>query len=351
MDRGKMKIAMVTRFAAVLALAAAPGFCADWNPRLAADSLDARQKEWFAWPAANGNGVTCVSCHTGMSYLLARPVLRRALGESGRTTYETGLLNGMKSRVAKQDLKELFPKTQGPHAAEALGVESIFSALFLAMEDAPGGKLSPDGEKAFARMWSLQKPGGEWDWNVFDLDPWETPDSIFYGATLAALATGTAPAGYQSRPDIRQNVAALTSYLRKEEAGQPLHNRLMLVWASTKLRDTLPDAKRAAVLEEVWQKQGPDGGWTMESLGAFKKHEGSNSYATGLVAFAVQQAGVARSNARLSRALDWLKAHQDQTLGAWAAASMNKRFPAESMQGRFMQDAATGFAALALLNE
>jgi hypothetical protein len=30
----------------------------------------------------------CVSCHTGMTYLLARPVLRRALHESEPTTFE-----------------------------------------------------------------------------------------------------------------------------------------------------------------------------------------------------------------------------------------------------------------------
>jgi len=343
---------MFTRLA-VLALAAAPVFCADWNPRLAADYLDSRQKDWFAWPAAKGNGVTCVSCHTGMTYLLVRPALRRALGESGRTPYETGLLDGMKARVAKQDLKELFPRSSAPKASEALGVEAIFSALFLAMENST--VMSPDAEKAFTRMWSLQRASGAWDWNIFDLDPWETPDSIYYGATLAALATGVAPSNYQARPDVQKNVAELTKYLRNEEAAQPLHNRLMLLWASTKLRDTLPEAKRSAILDEVWRKQQSDGGWTMESLGAFKKHpdapaaEGSNSYATGLVAFTVQQSGIAGSNPRLSRALDWLKSHQDPKLGSWVARSMNKHYPAETMQARFMQDAATGFATLALL--
>src|SRR5260370_12535653 len=104
---------MLTRVACMVALAAAlapfPVFCGDWNPRLAAQYLDSRQKEWFAWPSANATGVPCVSCHTGLTYLLARPALSRALGESERTPYETGLLDGMRSRVGKKDVAERFP--------------------------------------------------------------------------------------------------------------------------------------------------------------------------------------------------------------------------------------------------
>ena len=346
---------MFTRFVSLLVFTTAPLLCADWNPRLAADYLDARQKAWFAWPAANASGMVCVSCHTGMPYLLARPALRRALGESSPTLYERGLRDGMKARVAKTDLKQLYPKSKGPHASEALGVEAIFSALFLAMDDGQRDKLNADAEKAFERMWSLQlqsgKAAGAWDWNSYDLDPWETPD----GAALAALATGIAPGNYQGRPEIRQNLAALTTYLRSEQPSQPLHNRLIVLWASTKLRDLLTDTKRAALLDEVWGKQQADGGWTLESLGSWKKRPGapsspgSNGYATGLVAFVVQQAAVGRTNPRLVRALDWLSAHQDHQIGDWQANSMNTEREPYSMPAQFMQDAATGFATLALL--
>src|SRR4051795_8593677 len=82
---------------------AVPALAADWNPRLAAQYLDARQKEWFDWPTANANAKPCVSCHTGMTYLLARPALRRALYEDTPTTYETGLLASLRSRVDKRE--------------------------------------------------------------------------------------------------------------------------------------------------------------------------------------------------------------------------------------------------------
>src|SRR5207248_9190688 len=122
---------------------------------------------------------------------------------------------------------------QEPHATRAVGVETVFSAMFLAMEDAPRGKLSPDTEKAFNRLWSLQiqdgKSKGSWEWNSYDLDPWEMPESAYYGAALAAVAAGVAGPGYQARPGIQENLAELTAYLRNEQAVQPLHNQLILL--------------------------------------------------------------------------------------------------------------------------
>src|SRR5215469_8296533 len=58
----------------------AQGF-SDWNPRLAADYLDAREEAWYKWQIAGINGGPCISCHTPVPYLLARPALRRILGE------------------------------------------------------------------------------------------------------------------------------------------------------------------------------------------------------------------------------------------------------------------------------
>jgi hypothetical protein len=80
---------------------------ASWSPELAARYLDARQKAWFEWkPAASVDG-PCVSCHTGMTYLLARPALRRALGETDPTMYERGLMDRLRANVgAKRPCRE-----------------------------------------------------------------------------------------------------------------------------------------------------------------------------------------------------------------------------------------------------
>lgn len=350
---------MLTRFAVVLAFAILPAICGDWNPKLAEQYLDSRQKEWVAWPHALESGVPCVSCHTGLPYLLARPALRRALGEAGPTLYEGVLVASMRATVVRTDANDLFHGLKGPLVDQVYGAQVVLSALVLAMDDAQRGRLSPEGEKSLQRMWSTQirsgKDKGTWQWSDFDLDPWETADSAYYGAALGALATGIAPDGYQARPEIRENIAELKAYLRDGLKTQPLHNRLFLLWASAKVRDLLPEAGKQAILEEVWKKQQADGGWTLESLGQWKKREkapptsGSNGYATAVVAFAVEQAGVGHSDAGLSRTLAWLKAHQDPQSGRWAADSMNHPHESGSMPALFMSDAATGYATAALL--
>jgi squalene-hopene/tetraprenyl-beta-curcumene cyclase len=324
----------------ILLSVALPVFGADWSPQLAADYLDSRQKEWSAWKPAKAVGGSCLSCHTGMTYLFARPALRRALGEKGPTAYETGLLDGLRARLDKKS-------AEGEHASQALGVESVLSALFLGSDE------------AFDRMWSLQKTDGEakgtWDWFSLGLDPWEMPESRFVGATLAAIATGSAPAAYRSRPEVREKVAALTAYLQNAQQAQSLHNRLMLLWASTQLPAALPEKSRRPIMDDLWRRQQADGGWTMEALGPWKPHAaapastGSNAYATGLAAFVMQKAGVTASDPRLAKALAWLKANQDKQNGYWSADSMNKVFEPGSMQVKFMRDAATSFATLALL--
>lgn len=350
---------MSIRLAAVLTLAAAPAFCADWNARLAEQYMDSRQKEWAAWPNALVSGVVCVSCHSGLPYLVSRPALRQSLGEkSGPTLYEDLLVEGTRATVFRTDAKELFGGLKGPLIDQVYAAVSVVSAVVIAMEDAPRGKLSPEGEKAFERMWSIQLkegPGqGAWLWSDYNLDPWETKDSVAYGAALGALATGLAPGDYQARPEIRRNVAALTAYLRAEQANTPLHNRLFLLWASSKLHGLLSNADKAAILAELGRKQEADGGWTLGSLGPWNQHDaappsvGSNSYATALAAFALEQAGLKASDPVLSRALTWLRTHQNSD-GYWPAESMNHKHAAGTIPEKFMSDAATGYATAALL--
>ena len=326
----------------------------EWDARLAARYLDGRAAEWAAWKPAASSGGPCLSCHTSFPYLLARPALRRKLGETADTEAETNLLAGVKARGVKA--------AGAPPAENASGTDAVLSAVILAFDDTHrGAMMSADTEAALRRMWSLQlrdgKDKGAWRWAEFNLEPWETPESVFYGAALAAVATGTAPDGYQRRPEIRANLEELKTYLRAGQERQPLANRLMLLWAASRWRDLLQDAQRTQIVDAAWALQKEDGGWTLPALGPWRDHpqaapaaDGSNAFTTGLATFLLRQSGIPAADPRLNKAMAWLRRHQARQ-GYWEAVSMNKRYGAGSMQERFMRDAATAYAVLALAAE
>jgi len=322
---------MNCRIAVLLGVAVLPAIAGDWNPRQAAEYLDERQKEWIAWPRANREAKPCISCHTGLPYLMARPALRKALGEKEPTPYETALLDSMRSRLEKSG------------KGAAIGVESVMAALFL---------RTP---AAYDRMLNVQLregPGaGGFSWYMTDLDPWEEPESPLFGAALAAIALQEAPAEYRQQAEVRERTAALQGYLKASLEKQPLQNRLAAAWASN------DDAVRKAAIAEALRKQSPEGGWSIESLGPWKTHakappssEGVNTYATAFTTFVLLRTGMRPNDPRLERALAWLRSHQSQH-GYWYAESMNREYESGSMESRFMRDAATGWAVLALLEK
>jgi squalene-hopene/tetraprenyl-beta-curcumene cyclase len=332
---------------AAMLLAAASSVGAEWNPALAARYLDTRQQAWFDWKTAQSSDGPCVSCHTGMTYLLARPALRRALHEAGPTTFETGLLNRLRTKMAK------------PQEGALGTVEAVMSAMFFSRDDTRE-TMSSHTTQAFARLWETQETTGAnkgaWPWYEASLDPWENHESDYYGASLVALALGQTPARYRESAGIRANAAALTAYLAGPPTKPRLHDRLAVLWVSGTTPGLLNDAARQALIAETFSTQQADGGWTLAGLGPWMTHAdpppstGSHAYATAFTAFALQRAGVSPSNAGLAKAIAWLRAHQDPATGAWPAVSMNKRYPDGSMMSLFMQDAATAFASIVLVD-
>ena len=341
-----MPLLRIALTAAVL-LAAAPPLRAEWNPALTARYLDARQQAWFDWKTAQSSDGPCVSCHTGMTYLLARPVLRRALNEGGPTPFEIGYLNRLRTKMAKP-------------AEGALGtVEAVMGAMFFSRDDARDA-MSSHSRQAFDRLWESQEISGPqkgaWQWYEANLDPWENPESGYYGASLVALALAQTPAAYRGDASVRAHADALTAYLSKPATPPRLHDRLALLWASASWPGLLSDSARQALIAETFSRQQADGGWTLAGLGPWMTHPdpppspGSHAYATAFTAFVLQRAGVAASNAGVAKAVAWLRSHQDPATGAWPAVSMNKKYPDGSMMSLFMQDAATAFAAMVLID-
>jgi len=336
-----------------------------WDPKAAAAYLDQRQSWWMEWPRAQRDHETfCVSCHTAVPYALSRSALRTVLAEKAPSQNERRLLDNVTKRVRLWKEVEPFYKDadRGPYkSVESRGTESVLNALILSSRDAESGQLSNDARTAFANMWAEQqttgKQKGAWLWLRFKNEPWEADDSDYFGATLGAVAVGTAPGNYRETPEIQSSVKLLREYLDREFAAQTTMNRVLLLWANAKMPGFLEPDRQKAIIGDLLEKQQPDGGWSLSSLsGDWKRADGtpqdtrSDGYATGLITFVLQQAGISPENAKVKRGLAWLTANQDKTEGSWTAYSLNKNkeHHISPETALFMNDAATSYAVLSL---
>jgi squalene-hopene/tetraprenyl-beta-curcumene cyclase len=335
-----------------------------WSPAKAAAYLDKRSTWWISWPtAAYEQGTFCVSCHTATPFSLSRAALRGPLGESASSPNEQKVLDSVTKRVRMwHDINPFYSdQARGlPKTSESRGTESILNSLILVWHDAPAGHLSADAKLALGNMWALQikapDMNGAWAWLQFHNAPFEG-DSQFYGNCLAAIAIGSAPGNYQSEPEIQGGIKLLSAWLVKNMDAQKPLDRVELLWASTKLNGLLTRDQQNKIVEETLAKQREDGGFsTSQLIGPWKRHDdtpldtSSDGYATGLIAYALEQVQAPQAQAPLKRALAWLNRSQIESDGRWPAVSLNNNRPVLSDTGLFMSDAATAYAVLALTN-
>lgn len=271
----------------------------------------------------------CITCHTNLPYLMARPHLP---GDAGWAEVRAFL-----AEEAAQWARGVKPRSNAAVVATATG---------LAVTDAARGRLSEATRQAFQTMWALQKPTGEWNWIKCDWPPLEHDD--YYGVVLAAVALGTAPEGYAATAAAQPGRAKLRAYLTKTPAPD-LHHRTMLLWAATKLPELMSEADQKATIAELRAKQHADGGWALPALGHYARRDKtpndpaapSDGYATGFVVYVLRQAGVPASDPDLTQAVHWLKSNQRES-GRWYTRSLNND------KAHYITNAGTAYAVLAL---
>lgn len=340
-------------------IAQAGGDSTSWRPDAAATYLDERQSVWF-------ERAKCISCHTGLPYALARPALGKLVGNKTPSQRQTKLIDQIRLRVAnwkKLDTKEfgLYYDATDELKKQSWGTEAVFNAVILAFDDRYQGKSSPSeaSKQAFLNLWQTQAQSGDdkgsWDWLDFNEAPWGNIEARYLGAALAAIAVGTAPGYYASGadPDTDAKVKLLQGYLKEWLPKQNLHNRVWGLWADTKIGGLLTNAEQQRIVEQLLGKQRDDGGWSLPSLGAWVRNDrtpqesASDGYATALILHVLQTAGVPKDDGKIAKGMAWLKRNQTAT-GAWRSVSLVKKRDPASHTGKFMSDAATAFAVLAL---
>jgi squalene-hopene/tetraprenyl-beta-curcumene cyclase len=123
----------------------------------------------------------------------------------------------------------------------------------------------------------------------------------------------------------------------------------MLLWASLKVDGLMTKDEQAAAIKELRAKQHADGGWSLPSLGEWKRRDGSDNdrtapsdgYATGLAVYVLRQAGVPANDKAMQHGVAWLKTNQ-RASGRWFTFSLNND------KAHYISNAGSAFAVLAL---
>lgn len=292
-----------------------------WSPAKAAAYLDGVGVNWT-------RDRKCVTCHTNVPYLMARPLLK---GKPDGWREVRTFLEGEAAKWA----------AGGKPRGDAFVVATAAGLVFT-----DGDTLSDASKQALAKMWQVQRPTGEWNWIKCDWPPLEHDD--YYGAALAAVVVTTAPGKYAESDAAKPGLEKLRAYFQKTPAPD-LHHRAMLLWAAAKIPNLMTDADRKATIADLRKLQRDDGGWGLPSLGTYARRDKtmndpaapSDGYGTGFVVYVLRQVGVAATDHAIKKGVAWLKANQRES-GRWYTRSLNND------KAHYITNAGTAFAVMAL---
>ena len=293
----------------------------------------------------------CGTCHTNIPYMFGRAAIGphtpaseevRSFFTDRATRWDS--MDNLLIRGEVATSKGWGLVTWFPH-------EVVITAMMLAMDDAhTTGTLKPLTREVLDRMWALQRQDGGYYWLMARSHPFETTE--YYGAALAAVAAGMAPDQYAMTETSQRGLRRLRTYLREYNTPDiPLHDRIYVLWASTRISNLIMPEERDAIVNQLLALQRPDGGWSLPSLGNWKREDGtpndregapSDGYGTGLVTYVLRQTGRPVTDPVIARAVNWLKTNQRES-GRWFTRSLNK-----DGTYHFITHTGTVYAAMAL---
>ena len=107
--------------------------------------------------------------------------------------------------------------------------------------------------------------------------------------------------------------------------------------------------ERETTRRDLLSLQREDGGWSLPTLGDWRRRDGSpnpedgpsDGYATGLVVYVLRQAGIPSQDPAIRKGVAWLEGNQRKS-GRWFTRSLNND------KAHYIANAGTGFAVMAL---
>jgi squalene-hopene/tetraprenyl-beta-curcumene cyclase len=277
----------------------------------------------------------CGTCHTTISYLMARPLIRDSDNGAAWSEVRHAVTAFAFDGIARH----------APDAAFIVG----HTAAALAVGDATSGRpLQSDTRALLDYMWSAQGPDGTWLVPQKGMLPFLERDPR-YLAYLVALGVGYAPGHYYADPSAMAGFARLRGFIRHHPPADA-HDKAVLLWASARTPGLITADERASYARTLLALQRQDGGWTLPSLGTWPRHDGapndpegdSDGYATSLAALALCQAGYGVKDKPVGRVVEWIRGHQ-RASGRWYTRSLySDRFQ------NYLSNMGTAYAVMAL---
>ena len=287
-------------------------------------ALEYLEQGTTAWQAKR----KCVACHTNGTYIQLRPALTPILGKPDTANHEFLISEITKfKRAPTTALLQGIKPTQIAYMAQGMAEWDLHV----------NGKLTAETTSAMELMLSVQSADGSWG-NIDCWPPFES--SSYQGATVAALALGTAPGFLETmNADQQAQVAKLKEYLKTQPAPHD-YGKVLLLWANTRMDGLIDKAVQQEIITMILGHQNEDGGWAMrnfatadtwgggsrsEKLKAEKEvtNPPSDGHQTGLAIMVLRDAGIPADHPQIQKGIAWIKANQ-RTSGRWWTRSLNK---------------------------
>jgi squalene-hopene/tetraprenyl-beta-curcumene cyclase len=270
---------------------------------------------------------SCINCHTTGPYMAERPALKQLLGPLQKEVWEN-FATDIPTKPVQARLKDGITHMSGH--------QPVWRAMGLAEWDRyESGKVSAETQLALEDMLRRQSPNGSFVIYGEVEIPYITTD--YELSVQAARAVTAAPGWLQSLKDPAklEQIEKLKRFLRYGVTRND-YDRLLKLEVDSYFPGVIPKEDLDAAMAMLTQRQHADGGWSLRDMSSVDgwslqvsqvvrdviaavpdaADPQSDPYMTALAIVLMRKHGIAKEDARIRRAVAWLKKEQRQP-GWW----------------------------------